>query len=711
MSSSEENAGRLSRTSSTLRSKRRMFPLERAALSINGLHAEDTVHTSSPILNGFHADDSVRPSPNESRKPNGLQSENHRDDGGVASLPNGLHHEDTRYDGSFDDNSSSTGTVKTSINHSDLENPAVTNRQSEYPDANLLAPKNSPATPNGEVSTYQNGTTFASAMPSKKISRSRLRFNSLAEVVNNDYNGKRKVSRSLPDLRAVANGIVKDPSLTNPLSPKAVDTIPLNDRIQRIDTWDTSVKLYTTTKLTAMGDVEVRHHVTLSVDTCKLKISADRVSLCLYMFNGMRNDRTCSLDRGQSSIFLENSISLPSSGSHEAKLDIIRDSHDLESPFDLYLQSIHPLVRRTAEISIPTFCPAKGKVLSESVFVGVVNPFLRMKPILRDNLSTWKVEPYGPNRLTCFQRREMPRLYPAGFKDDLRLNIVELARVKFQSIGNLTAADVAWDLDIKVEGVLSMRLECHMSLWLEIGEPHKTLLVVDPHGWTPKFFLVGNRLTTEASGEWREDGGRFVLLKDGNMHCGPTKIEMTWQRGSNTGFDEGMPLLPSIVDRQVLSGTFTSRDGTTTVHNDDATADDPWLVCGEFQQKRLPTMAKGTSLRLSRAGEQPAKLATSHPRKRDIAFQLGVVLGLIFGLFIGLRHVRQVNEWQGLQDSGLSSSSNYEGIRGSEPAIASTQCVQINPEDSTQENFAGSTEGEGWRDWVDMSLGWRGVTS
>jgi len=613
----------------------------------------------------------------------------------------------------------------------------------------LEAPQTPPRTPNIYSANVPSRGYAASCTPPRyvdKVPARTVRWNSRAEVYNPDDNAWRQMSRSLPDLRAAAYGSSDNTHSLPKISNRAADQMPLNDTIHRIRTWDTSVKLCTVVKMSQKGGIELHHHAELSVTIPKQDISATQVSICLDVINGVRRDHTCYLDCGQSSLFFEEDIPLRSPDRREAEINIIRDVCDMEKPLNVYLSFIYPMTEHGPEALLPAFRPTTGKVLSESVFIAEPDSPLIMRTSARGQYSTWRSTQQSTDRVMQFERMEMPSLYPEGLKDDLRIKIVEPSPIQYRAIGGFTAASVVWGLEIQVQRILGMKLECRMSLWLDIGVAN-ILLSMDSHGWVPNFFLVDRRLATEAGGEWRQHEGHLILFKQPHMLPGPVKVEMNWQETDDVNCVHGdcadQILLPRIVDCEVLSGSFSCKNTGVASFSNPGVKDIPF-ACEDEADIWLPTLHKGYALYMKRvpdksqshhfsvikSGEVPHDIdiesdietnykpqtdnirevtRISHPSLRDLVLQIGFAFMVVIGLFIRLECMRRCPDYSedmASKESTLPLVDKVDLYGHARAGLGLNEPMRLYGAGAAHDDNEG--EGEGWRDWVDTALGWNG---
>ena len=337
------------------------------------------------------------------------------------------------------------------------------------------------------------------------------------------------------------------------------------DTIHPIDSWESSVKLCTNFLNHNDERIQINHHARLTVLLPKSYIAAERTELSIIVSNGIRGKHEMLLGPGQHSLFFqEDSSSADATSCKEGEIIIVRDTCDLDLPINLYLSLTYHLHDSQFMVaSLPTFRPRRGKTLSEIVALTHPSPPLAMKPLSRGNFSTWKEVTRSFAHATYFERVNMPRLYPEGFKDDLRIKIWTPSPVYFNCLNSLQPCDLVWNFDMTVEQVIGSTIECDMNFNLQVGEADR-LISIDPHGWAPKYFVIDGRLATEQAGEWREnENGLLTLFRRSGMVQGPMQVETHWQEPSDiVSSDCGSKLdlpLPRVTDLKVVGGGLTCR--------------------------------------------------------------------------------------------------------------------------------------------------------
>lgn len=326
--------------------------------------------------------------------------------------------------------------------------------------------------------------------------------------------------------------------------------------------WDCTVKLSTVVTVTDKGRLHIHHLAVLSVIMPLGELHAEKVSLSIVVANALRKDHTRSLGPGQSSLLFKEDVSQPGFFPREGVVLVVeRDSCDLEKPLNLYFAFTYPSPHHFFMASLPTFRPKGGRSLSEVVFIAEPLPPLSMTTFIRDPLSSWRLCDHPVSQVTCYERIELPRLYPAGFQDDIQMRILELDPVRFRAVGESALPSMVWKLDITVHGRLGEQLECRMSFFLEVGLA--TILVsLVPHGWVPRYFIIDGRVATEKGGEcWKNEEGHITILKQAHMIPGPILVETYWQgppkNRKHAGYNSDNPPLPRVADRKMLGGRLT----------------------------------------------------------------------------------------------------------------------------------------------------------
>ena len=347
--------------------------------------------------------------------------------------------------------------------------------------------------------------------------------------------------------------------------PHTRDLGYIRDTVHSIDSWESSVKLCTTFLNHNDRRIQINHHARMTVVVPKQYIAAERTKLSIFVSNGIRGKREMHLGPGQYSLSLQEDLSSADTANNkEGEIIIVRDTCDLDLPLNLYLTLTYRLRDPQFMVALlPTFRPSKGETVSELVALTHPSPPLAMKPLSRGDFTTWKKVTRSFAHATYFERVNMPRLYPEGFKDDIRIKIWTPSPVFFNCLDTLQPCDLVWNFDMTVEKVVGGTIECDMSFSLHVGEADH-LVSIDPHGWAPKYFAIDGRLATEQAGEWREnDKGLLTLFRRSGMARGPIHLETHWQEPNDIASStHGSTLdisLPRVTDLKVVGGGLTCR--------------------------------------------------------------------------------------------------------------------------------------------------------
>jgi len=498
----------------------------------------------------------------------------------------------------------------------------------------------------------------------------KVRINSKPEFCGAEPKLELKVTQSLPNLREASNQF----GLEHECPTRSEDAIYL------ISSWDASVQLYTNATMSQKGKIKIHHHVHLSVTFPKQKIDTARICLNLIITNGVQGKHTHHLEAGHSSLYLDDGVSaIPSSEPAKAEIEIIRNINDMERPMDLYFTMSHSTSDHSNSMQVlPSFRPSNGKVLSESVSLREPDAPLIMKTKARSLYSTWKATPHPLSKVARFERIDTPPLYPLGLRDDLRIEIIENAAVKFQSLNALAATDVVWNFDIEIQQLLGMALECRMSLYLEVEKNSNRLLTIDPHGWIPTLFLVDGGLATEQAAEWRQIDGQLVLFKQAHMLLGPIKLELNWQEPLDTALSNGeCPcelFLPRVLDHEVLRGSLKFQDIGTVFLTQPGAKDHIELESGTY----LPTMHKEHRLYLNR-----------NPKSLDAPRQLPGLSPIPEGVEADSDGASADSTVAADTDSGnsfITAINDEAAQRGSQPSLGPIPDLEANNDPDGSEN-------------------------
>ncbi len=330
--------------------------------------------------------------------------------------------------------------------------------------------------------------------------------------------------------------------------------------IQYAPTFDMAMNLSAYATACYDGGIRIHYHASLVFDFPEHKDepSAKEASLEIIARNCLMKDETCKLDLGKTSLLLKEDRFLPCQPTDRvATITVIRDIQDLHRPLDLYILVTYPQ-GQYAVVSIPSFQPSFGKTIAERVFVKKPALPLIMKPLMRGLLSTWVIKNDSDHGSSFERLDDLPPLFPAEGKDDVRIWFAELQPVMFEAFDGLVSPSrTIYKLNIAVERVFGKEIHSCMTLLLMIGSSPR-LLTCDPHGWVPSYFLVDGKPASEGLGIWREDEDRlYTLLKQPYMLDNDVlNVELHWQQPSAN--PNTMPIglenvtLPRVTDSRIL---------------------------------------------------------------------------------------------------------------------------------------------------------------
>lgn len=349
--------------------------------------------------------------------------------------------------------------------------------------------------------------------------------------------------------------------------------------IHDIDNWNAAVTLHTVPRWSSGEGTQMKHHATLTFELPENDFYAEKVRFSVIVSHGPSKGRACNMEIDEGSLSLANDFGLdsgPEPYRSEAEITIVRSFQNLEDPINLYFVLSYP-DREYVTMTLPTFRPKMGKVLSECIMLLKHLPPLSLDHLAKGLFSTWKkTESYqGEDTWMRLHRVEVCPLFPEGLQDDAMVRIRKLCPVHYESLvasdGPLLPeypSNVVKEIDIRIEKVFGEELQCRMSLELEVGSSCR-LLTVDDHDWIPLFFLINGRLATEKAGEWRVDeDGYTTLFRSATMTIGQTlKLEMYWKelfisdefKGEGAEKTKIEYMIPRILGKVILGGAFLCR--------------------------------------------------------------------------------------------------------------------------------------------------------
>ena len=349
------------------------------------------------------------------------------------------------------------------------------------------------------------------------------------------------------------------------------------ESVCNIDSWNTTVTLYSVPKWSADEGTQMKHHACLAIDMSDHDIFTEKVKFSIIAKYGP--GRNYSLDTDEDSISLEtdDGVNLDSGSKYsEAEITIVRSSQNLGTPINFYFTLSYADVEHVT-INMPSFRPKAGKVLSERTVLLKTSPPIFLDYLATGQFSTWRMtENYrGEDTWMFIDRVEVPPLFPDGLKDNAMIRVRKLSPVNYEGLEALDRSmtpehpsNIVMDLDIRIERILGETLECRMGLTLQVGNSCR-LLTIDDQDWTPKFFVIDGALATEKAGEWREnEDGYKTLFKSSSMRIGQmVRLEMHWKELVilDEFKDEGVEKnrieyqIPTVLGKVILGGTLLCR--------------------------------------------------------------------------------------------------------------------------------------------------------
>ena len=217
---------------------------------------------------------------------------------------------------------------------------------------------------------------------------------------------------------------------------------------------------------------------------------------------------------------LHNTLLLSSGAKEsEALISVLRNTEDIHNHLDISF-SIPIDVSSPTEFFLPTLRPLFGKVLSESIFLGLPWLPLKLEHIQKDSQTVWKVLRYseGGHKMMRFDRLPIPDTLPQIMEDNPQFQVSELVRVLFRGLSatdqsrmNENPVSVARNLQVALFRISGGRLGCQIDVEVQIGKSSE-VLTIDPQGWLPSLSYVDGRLATQNHGEWRELDDKSLTL-------------------------------------------------------------------------------------------------------------------------------------------------------------------------------------------------------
>lgn len=410
--------------------------------------------------------------------------------------------------------------------------------------------------------------------------------------------------------------------------------------VQRLERWNSTVLVYSTVSCEPETGLAVKYSISLSVDP-KEECFTERVMLAVLIKNGPRNNGTYSLKPGECVIHLASPAKVSSdtlgigpahTGDKRASSDcsdtvevlIERDSCDLNKRLVLEFTRHYPGREKTS-IDLPRITPKVGKVLSEKIWMPKPSPPLRFHAVPRPFLSTWQVNrrTIANREILCFDRIEVPTLFPTAFTDDAVVQIRTFEATRFDAISTDASCVVIPSLSMDIDIVAGRRLECRMVFVTEVGRNDNRIIQIDAVGWQPKYAKINDRFSTKHYAPWWNSDDMFMnLFKSSWMQPGQKlQMELCFVINEHTGddvTDQGdwvklLYPLPRLTDKTIMQGDLrcTHDDAAVAVSCKTFSGPQCLKLCFDKasgnDRQSLPSLSRGYQLRLEYWMLNPAK--------------------------------------------------------------------------------------------------------
>ncbi|KAL9609142.1 MAG: hypothetical protein Q9167_006070 [Letrouitia subvulpina] len=393
--------------------------------------------------------------------------------------------------------------------------------------------------------------------------------------------------------------------------------LKLKGRLHYISSWDCDVKLYSIISSNDDERIQVEHFASLLCVSPPEDLFEDIVSFALIVSHGPSSGESYDLKTSEG-LISHNQYPYGREASeydkHMAKIVVHRKSEDFGKALNICFKCSYSTLE-DVNITLPTFYPLSGNVLSEKIWLAKPAPPKTVQWCERSFLSSWRFTErlVGRVRLMCFDRIRFSR----GLKDDCVIKISHLRPVRFVGLKSLDDSghsvhpyEVVRSVEITTYNVCGGALECRMSLELQVGEV-QPLVKIDTREWTPKYSVVGSRLASELIGEWRETGkGQVGLFKQSWMTVGQRiRVEVCWRQSAQfngPNYDRNATAtleyeLPKIADKQVLGGRLACNIGNALIAITQCNRKGGIYAFFHQPEKdiKLPTLGPGYSMHLS----------------------------------------------------------------------------------------------------------------
>ncbi|MCJ1396014.1 hypothetical protein MMC18_008900 [Xylographa bjoerkii] len=344
------------------------------------------------------------------------------------------------------------------------------------------------------------------------------------------------------------------------------------------------------------------------------------------------NNGTCAV--------LHNTLLLSSGTKQsEALISILRDTEDMHNHLDVGF-SLPIDVSTPKEVFLPTLRPLFGKVLSESIILGLPMLPLKLEHIEKNSHTTWKVLHCSEagHQMMRFDRLPISDTLLQVMEDSPHFRVSELVRVLFRQLATTYTSQteqnpvsVARKLRVTLFEILAGGLGCQIDVKVQIGKSSK-ILTIDPQRWLPSVSFIDGQLATEKHGEWRETDDTFLtLFNTRDMRVGKVlHITFFFQQSCSTPIleedyeiierdcnDEGVERpLPRIVGKTILQAVMKSELEKCTIIllNPLESRVSRFSRCRDHTEIRLPMLASDYHFSFIRDAPQP----TTPPKEANM---------------------------------------------------------------------------------------------
>ncbi|KAL9027852.1 MAG: hypothetical protein Q9196_003684 [Gyalolechia fulgens] len=389
---------------------------------------------------------------------------------------------------------------------------------------------------------------------------------------------------------------------------------------QRIEKWDAAVAIYSIISDKDGKGMNIKHNVSLTVMRPQEDVFARRFVFAILIKNGPRDSGFYRLKSRQCLLRLHNDEHAVNEAHHTVEILVERDWQDMDKRLGVEFTCKYPAMEE-ASICLPVISSELGSVLSERIWLLKPFPPLTLHAVSQRFLSTWDIskQRIGKRQLLCFNRKEMPSLYPRNLADDANVHVRRLTPVVFNGfrnqedvINNEGRYNIISALDMMVDIIPGKGLECRMFFDLEAGN-NQRLVQIDASGWEAKSALINGRLCTEPDAGWWYEDLQVSLFKNSKMAPGEKlRIEIAFV--VNTQFGNFVFIkeqsdqvrisypLPRITDKTILGGTLKcSYDKTVVTVTHKCSGDLDYDELHFFNSygednRRLPSMHQGHEL-------------------------------------------------------------------------------------------------------------------